>query len=147
MASIIPKPPVDIDSSYSQDSLLPLFLWLNSKITYEHYGQYHKDFWENGMVSTGLSSSLMPTSTKKNGGLIFLTSLPTGLIYSLKACLFPVMSLVLSFDHHLPLNSLHLIQLPLLSAVMLSHTPPSPCGLTSRPGDMVRQLLGGKMRH
>ena len=42
MASIIPKPPVDIDSSYSQDSLLPSFLWLNSKITYEHDDQYHK---------------------------------------------------------------------------------------------------------
>jgi hypothetical protein len=41
MASIIPKPPVDIDS---QDSLLPPFLWLNSKITYEHDGQYHKGF-------------------------------------------------------------------------------------------------------
>jgi hypothetical protein len=44
MASIIPKPPVDIDSSKSQDSLLPPFLWLNSKITYEHDGQYHKGF-------------------------------------------------------------------------------------------------------
>jgi hypothetical protein len=36
MPTIIPKPPVDIDSSDSQDSLLPPFLWLNSKITYEH---------------------------------------------------------------------------------------------------------------
>jgi hypothetical protein len=44
MVSIIPKPPVDIDSSDFQDSLLPLFLWLNSKITYEHDGQYHKEF-------------------------------------------------------------------------------------------------------
>jgi hypothetical protein len=44
MASIIPKPLVDIDSSNSQDSLLPLFLWLNSKITYEHDRQYRKGF-------------------------------------------------------------------------------------------------------
>jgi hypothetical protein len=44
MASIIPKPPVDIGSSDSQDSLLPPFLWLNSKITYEHDGLYHKGF-------------------------------------------------------------------------------------------------------
>jgi hypothetical protein len=44
MASIIPKPPVDIDCSDSQDSLLPPFLCLNSKITYEHKGQYHKGF-------------------------------------------------------------------------------------------------------
>jgi hypothetical protein len=41
MASIIPKPPVDIVSSDSQDSLLPPFLRLNSKITYEHDGQFH----------------------------------------------------------------------------------------------------------
>ncbi len=44
MPSIIPKPPVDIDSSKSQDSLLPPFLRLNSKIPYEHDGQYHKGF-------------------------------------------------------------------------------------------------------
>ena len=44
MASIIPKPPVDIVSSDSQDSLLPPFLRLNSKITYEHDGQFHKGF-------------------------------------------------------------------------------------------------------
>ncbi len=44
MASIIPKLPVDIDSSDSQDSLLPPFLRLDSKITYEHDGQYHKGF-------------------------------------------------------------------------------------------------------
>jgi hypothetical protein len=36
MADIIPKPPVDIATSNSQDSLLPPFLGLNSKITYEH---------------------------------------------------------------------------------------------------------------
>ena len=44
MASIIPKPPVDIVSSDSQDSLLPPFLRLNSKITYEHDGQFQKGF-------------------------------------------------------------------------------------------------------
>ena len=44
MASIIPKPPIDIASSDSQDSLLPPFLRLNSKITYEHDGQYHKGY-------------------------------------------------------------------------------------------------------
>jgi hypothetical protein len=42
MADIIPKPLVDIAPSDSQDSLLPLFLCLNSKITYEHGGMYHK---------------------------------------------------------------------------------------------------------
>jgi hypothetical protein len=44
MATIIPKPPVDISPSDSQDSLLPPFLCLNSKITYEHAGQYQKDY-------------------------------------------------------------------------------------------------------
>ena len=44
MVSIIPKPPVNIACYDSQDSLLPPFLWLNSKITYEHDGQYQKGF-------------------------------------------------------------------------------------------------------
>jgi hypothetical protein len=48
MASLIPLPPVDPlpigDSLSSQDSLLLPFLQLNSKITYEHDGQYHKGY-------------------------------------------------------------------------------------------------------
>ena len=46
MPTIIPKSPIDIDSSDSQDSFLPPFLRLNSKITYEHdrQYQYHKGF-------------------------------------------------------------------------------------------------------
>ena len=44
MAVIIPKPPVDVSSSDSQDSLLPPFLCLNLKITYKHNKQYHKGF-------------------------------------------------------------------------------------------------------
>ncbi len=41
MQFLIPKPDVDMsDSSH----LLPLFLRLNSKITFEHEGQYHKGF-------------------------------------------------------------------------------------------------------
>ena len=51
-------------------------------------GSIIRDFWVKGMVSTRLSSSLMPTSAKKNGGSIFLTSLPTGSIYAFKAFLF-----------------------------------------------------------
>jgi hypothetical protein len=68
------------------------------------------------MVFTGLSSNLMPTNTKQNGGLIFLTYLPHGSISVLKAFLFRVMSLTLSFDPRPPLNSQRLIRLPLLSA-------------------------------
>ena len=98
-------------------------------------GSIIKDFWGKGMASTGLSSSLMPTSAKRNGGSIFLTSLPTGLIYAFKAFLFPVMSLVLSFDHHLPLNNLHLIQLPLLSApsTSIGNAPPHSSRLAPTP--------------
>jgi hypothetical protein len=44
MLHLIPKPPADIDASDSQDSLLPPFLHLNSKITYEHEGLYHKGY-------------------------------------------------------------------------------------------------------
>jgi hypothetical protein len=44
MTGLIPKALVDIDPSDSQDSLLLPFLPLNSKITYEHDGQYNKGF-------------------------------------------------------------------------------------------------------
>jgi hypothetical protein len=42
MASIIPLPPVDVANFDSHDSFLLPFLRLNSKITFEHEGQYHK---------------------------------------------------------------------------------------------------------
>jgi hypothetical protein len=44
IADIIPKPPVDIATSNSQDSLLPPFLGINSKITYEHNRTYHNGY-------------------------------------------------------------------------------------------------------
>jgi hypothetical protein len=47
MASLIPPPPIGPlfgDLSSSQDSLLPPFLCINSKITYELDGQYHKGY-------------------------------------------------------------------------------------------------------
>ena len=44
MSSLVPAPPVDIATDNSQDSLLPPFLRLNSKITYEHDGRYHKGY-------------------------------------------------------------------------------------------------------
>jgi hypothetical protein len=44
MASIIPLPPINVADSGSHNSLLPLFLCLNSKITFEHKGQYHTGF-------------------------------------------------------------------------------------------------------
>ena len=44
MASLIPASPVDVATCDSQDSLLPPFLRLKAKITYEHEGQYHKGY-------------------------------------------------------------------------------------------------------
>jgi hypothetical protein len=44
MAGIIPPPPIDGGSLDSAHSVLPSFLHLNAKITFEHEGQYHKDF-------------------------------------------------------------------------------------------------------
>ena len=44
MASLIPLPPVALDDSDAATSLLPPFLRVNSKITFEHEGQYHKGF-------------------------------------------------------------------------------------------------------
>jgi len=44
MAGIIQLPPINVDNSDSAASLLPPFLRLNSKITFENEGQYHKGF-------------------------------------------------------------------------------------------------------
>jgi hypothetical protein len=98
-------------------------------------GNIIRNFLGKGMVSTNLSSSLMPTSAKKNGGSIFLTSPPTGSICAFTAFLFPVMSLVLSFDQHRPLNNLHLIQLPLSSApsTSIGNAPPHSSRLLPTP--------------
>ncbi len=44
MASLIPPPPVSPTTTDGADSLLPPFLCLNSWITFEHEGQYHKGY-------------------------------------------------------------------------------------------------------
>ncbi len=44
MAGMIPFPPVQEETPAASDNLLPPFLQLNSKIMYEHDGQYHKGF-------------------------------------------------------------------------------------------------------
>jgi hypothetical protein len=46
MAGLIPSPPFEVCNWDSQVSLLPPFLHLNLKITYEHEGQYHKGYLE-----------------------------------------------------------------------------------------------------
>ena len=44
MANLTPPPPVSLTASDTAESLLPPFLRLNSCITYEHDGQYHKGY-------------------------------------------------------------------------------------------------------
>ncbi len=44
MANLIPPPPVQLTAADGSDSLLPPFLCLNSCITFEHEGKYHKGY-------------------------------------------------------------------------------------------------------
>jgi hypothetical protein len=44
MAGLIPPPPITPSAADGDDSLLPPFLCLNSRITFEHKGQYHKGY-------------------------------------------------------------------------------------------------------
>jgi len=44
MAGLIPPPPIVPSTPDGTDPLLPPFLHLNSRITYEHEGQYHKGY-------------------------------------------------------------------------------------------------------
>jgi hypothetical protein len=43
MASLIPPPPITSTTTDGANFLLLPFLHLNSQITFEHKGQYHKD--------------------------------------------------------------------------------------------------------
>jgi hypothetical protein len=44
MAGLIPPPPITPSAADGDDSLLPPFLRLNSRITFKHKGQYHKGY-------------------------------------------------------------------------------------------------------
>jgi hypothetical protein len=44
MANLIPPPLITPSAANSDDSFLPPFLCLNSWITFEHKGQYHKGY-------------------------------------------------------------------------------------------------------
>jgi hypothetical protein len=76
MAGIIPPPPINVDDSDSAASLLPLFLWLNSKITFEHEGQYHKSFLgqRNGIYRFIVKSHV---NNRKEDWSVPLPNLPT----------------------------------------------------------------------
>jgi hypothetical protein len=74
MAALIPPPPVNVGASNSTDTLLPPFLCLNLKITYEHEGQYHKSFLVSVMDATVLFSSHALKNEKMIGVYRSLTS-------------------------------------------------------------------------
>jgi hypothetical protein len=103
MSSILPAPPVDVAACNSQDSLLPPFLRLNSKITYEHDGQYHK------------GTNLMSINATKIGGLTFPICWSPGLACVSKEFLSLGTSHTLSYILRPLLSNLRLIPLPLLS--------------------------------
>jgi hypothetical protein len=90
MAGIIPLPPINVADSDSRNSLLPPFLCLNSKITFEHEGQYA--FWDKGIVSTFLFTNLMLTNVGRIGACPCQIFHPNGLICESKVSFFLVMS-------------------------------------------------------
>jgi hypothetical protein len=76
MAGIISSPPINVDDSDSAASLLPPFLRLNSKITFELEGQYHKGFLgQRDRVYCFIFKSHV--NKRKEGWSIPLPNLPT----------------------------------------------------------------------
>jgi hypothetical protein len=73
MAGLIPSPPISLDDSDTTASLLPQFLRLNSKITFEHEGQYHKGYlgFCDGVYHS--STNHTSTSVKRTGVFLCLT--------------------------------------------------------------------------
>jgi hypothetical protein len=118
MADIIPKPLVDIATSDFQDSLLPPFLCLNSKITYEHNGQYHKGYFclQDGMYWFVFKSHV--NKREEDWGVsTSLTSQQLGLTCASRVFSSLAMSHILFFVLLLPLRNQKLIQLLCLSVL------------------------------
>jgi hypothetical protein len=76
MPSLLPKPPVDIDVLCSSNLLLPPFLQLNNKITYEHRGQYWKGYLSKKDGTYRFSYKRHPNSKNEEWG-VDLHNLPT----------------------------------------------------------------------
>ena len=115
MSSILPAPPIDVANCDSQDSLLPPFLRLNSKITYEHDGQYHKGYLGKRDGFSDLFTNLMSINARKIGGLTFPICPSPGLTCVSRVFLSLGTSHTLSSVLRPPLSNLRLIPLPLLS--------------------------------
>jgi hypothetical protein len=92
MPSLIPKPLVNVlDSAH----LLPSFLKLNSKITFEHDGHYHKGS-PNPLMGLIVSvTNHTSTRNKRIGGFLYQTYLWTGMNFAWKG------SYSLVMYHHL----------------------------------------------
>jgi hypothetical protein len=103
MASLIPPPPVHPssvgDSLSSQDSILPPFLCINSKITYEHEGQYHKGYLTKRNDSYWFSFKSYVTKKKKDWGV----NLPNLVINWVDLCIESI--LIPGHDSHMLLRS------------------------------------------
>ena len=75
MAAFIPSPPVIPSGPDKAESLLPPFLCLNSQITFEHDGQYHKDYLG---LQDGIYHFLFVSHKQVQGGLGHpIANLPT----------------------------------------------------------------------
>jgi hypothetical protein len=76
IVGIIQPPPVNVDDSDSAASLLPPFLQLNSKITFEHEDHYHKGFLRqcNGIYCFVFKSHV---NKRKEDRSVPLPNLPT----------------------------------------------------------------------
>jgi hypothetical protein len=76
MSGLISPPPVSPSPSHGTDALLPLFLQLNSRITYEHEGQYHKGWFGQRDSVYRFSFKSHINKWKEEWGVL-LPSLPT----------------------------------------------------------------------
>jgi hypothetical protein len=119
MANIIPKPLVDIATSDSQDSLLPPFLCLNSKITYAHNGTYHKGYLglQDGVCLFVFKSHVNKLKEDWGGVSTSLTSQQLGLTCASRVFSSLAMSHILFFVLLLSLSNRHLILLLCLSVL------------------------------
>jgi hypothetical protein len=135
MASIIPKPPIDVDPSDSQDSLPPPFLRLHSKITYEHDGQYHKGYLGQ-LDGVYLFVFKSHANKRKEEWGVNLPNLPsTWVDLCVEGILVP---------GHVSHSFLH----PTDSTNQPSSYPPqSPYGITSGSRNLVGELSRGKIWH
>ncbi len=107
MASLIPSPPISgdslsIPSSDNNSLLLPPFLQIGSRITYEHEGTYHKGFLAHSNCGTyHFSFKTYIKKKSEDWGLTYPTFLSPRLTSAQRVCCFQAMwPTCLSVPHH-----------------------------------------------